>query len=634
MTTQKRISLGTWVLGLALLFGTLPGRAGQASKWEWTGLGRIVAIGDVHASYDKFVALLSGTGLVDGSQKWTGGQDHLVLVGDLVDRGQDDRRVMELVMRLQTEARAAGGEVHALLGNHDLMVLMRDLRYVDKKSYAAFAPDEKPEDREKAWAGYVAAYPADRSGDPKLRAAFDDSYPPGFFAYMRMLDPEGPFGDWALTRPAVIKVNGIVFVHGGLTEKTAAKGLEGINREIHEAIVAYAKSAKALEPLIKGPATFEEISGLAYEIQKGSFKGKTGPAQVEAAKTLVACLDSPLQASDSAVWYRGNSLEAEGLERRRIDAVLGLLKATTIVVGHTPTANGLVTSRFGTRIYRADVGQAYGRQPYSLEFKGAEVRVFDPQKAAYGVAAAENPQGQKWTTMQPQMTDRQVEEYLKKAVVEAKSDLRIEDRTVQLLELDLDGLKFRALFLAFDEKLPAGQTEAEVRLRRYQHEVAAYWLDRRLKLRMVPVTAIRTLGDQRGAIQIWIEPGVDRVWVEEQNLIDKVREDLKEEIDKAWVLEALMDVESRVKEGQRILMEERRVMLSGSTLAFSRSPEIRAAALPHVRCPINPSLENELRTLTREELKKALKDYLSDGQIDALLKRRDRVVELCTSKAP
>jgi len=630
---RRRLSVA-WLAGLVLLCGVRPGPAAQVSKWEWDGVDRIVAIGDVHASYDKFLALLRGTGLVDEGLHWTGGTSHLALVGDLVDRGPDDRKVMDLVMRLQPEAKAAGGEVHALLGNHDIMVLMRDLRYVDKKSYTAFAPDEKPEDREKAWAGYVKAYGADRAGDPKLRAAFDDSYPPGFFAYMRMLDLEGPYGAWALTRPAIVKINGIVFVHGGLTEKVAAQGLEGINRGVHEAIVAYAKAAGALEPLIKGPATFEEISAAAYEIEKGAFKGKLDPAQAEAAKALVAGLDTSLLAQDSAFWYRGNALEAEGVERRRIDDVLGLLKASTIVVGHTPTAQGLVTSRFGARVYRADVGQAYGRQPYCLEFKGGEVRVFDPQKAAYGSADPEAPQGQQWTTMQPQMTDRQLEEYLKKAKIEASSDVRVEDRTVHLLELDLDGLKFRALFLPIDEKPPAGKTEADVRMRRYQHEAAAYWLDRRLKLRMVPVTVVRAIDGKRGALQIWIESAVDRVWVEEQKSLDKVREELKDEIDKAWVLEAVMDVENRAKEGQRILMEDKRVMLSGSTLAFSHSPELREAALPHLRCPINPSLENELRTLTRAELKKALKDYLSDGQIDALLARRDRVLELCEKKGP
>ena len=576
-----------------------------------------MAIGDVHASYDKFLALLRGTGLVNEGSNWTGGTAHLVLAGDLVDRGQDDRKVMDLAMRAQTKAQVATrGESHALLGNHDLMVLMRDLRYVEKKSYAAFAPDENPEDRVKGWAGYVTAYPADRAGDPKLRAAFDDSYPPGFFAYLRMLDLEGPYGAWALARPAVIKVNGIVFVHGGLTEKVAAKGLEGINREMPRGRRRLRQGRQSARALIKGPATFGEISAVAYDIDKGAFKGKKDPGQDEAAKALIACLNSPLRAQDSAVWYRGNSLESEVLERRRIDAVLDLLKASTLVVGHTPTAQGLVTSRFGARVYRADVGQAYGRQPYCLEFKGGEVRVFDPQKAAYGSASAEKPQGQKWTTMQPQMTDRQLEEYLKKAAIEAKSDLRIEDRTVRVLELDLDGLKFRALFLPFEEKLPAGKTEAEVRLRRYQHEVAAYWLDRRLKLRMVPVTVVRTVDGKRGALQIWIESAVDRVWVEEQKSLDKVREELKDEIDKAWVLGRIGRGTPGQEEPEGVDGGPPRHAL-GKHPGVLRSPEIPAAAVPHLRCPINPSLENELRTLTREELKKGLKDYLSDGQIDA-----------------
>jgi hypothetical protein len=99
-------------------------------------------------------------------------------------------------------------------------------------------------------------------------------------------------------------------------------------------------------------------------------------------------------------------------------------------------------------------------------------------------------------------------------------------------------------------------------------------------------------------------------------------------------LEAVLDVEKRVKEGQMFLPEERRIMLSGSTLAFSPFPEIQKDTLPHLNCPINPALENELRTLSREELRQNLSGYLSDGQIDALLKRRDRVLELCAKNNP
>ena len=121
-----------------------------------------------------------------------------------------------------------------------------------------------------------------------------------------------------------------------------------------------------------------------------------------------------------------------------------------------------------------------------------------------------------------------------------------------------------------------------------------------------------------------IESAVDRVWLEEQNKLENIPADYQEQIDKAWVLEALLDVEGRVKEGQWVLPEERRIMLSGSTLAFSHFPEIQKTIAPHIRCPINPSLANALRSLNRDELKANLKEYLADGQLDALLKRRDR----------
>jgi len=63
MTILKRRLFAVWLVGLVLLCGVRPGPAAQVSKWEWDGVDRIVAIGDVHASYDKFLALLRGTGL-------------------------------------------------------------------------------------------------------------------------------------------------------------------------------------------------------------------------------------------------------------------------------------------------------------------------------------------------------------------------------------------------------------------------------------------------------------------------------------------------------------------------------------------------------------------------------------------
>src|SRR5436190_67242 len=111
---------------------------------------RIVAVSDVHGAYDTFVGLLRAAKLVDDKVAWSGGGATLVVVGDTVDRGSGSRRVLELLMRLEAEARAAGGRAQLVLGNHEVMNLTGDLRYVTREDYAAYAADESAAEREAA----------------------------------------------------------------------------------------------------------------------------------------------------------------------------------------------------------------------------------------------------------------------------------------------------------------------------------------------------------------------------------------------------------------------------------------------------------------------------------------------------
>ncbi len=69
---------------------------------------RVIAIGDVHGDYESFAAVLRSAALIDKEGNWTGGKTHLVQTGDIVDRGPDSRAVMDLLMRLQKQAAAAG----------------------------------------------------------------------------------------------------------------------------------------------------------------------------------------------------------------------------------------------------------------------------------------------------------------------------------------------------------------------------------------------------------------------------------------------------------------------------------------------------------------------------------------------
>ena len=120
-----------------------------AEDWRWSGVERIVAMSDVHGAFDAMTVTLAKAGVIDEQHRWNGGATHLVITGDILDRGPDSRKVMDLLMRLEPEAVAAGGQVHLLLGNHEVMNLVGDLRYVSKKEFAAFADDETTKHRDR-----------------------------------------------------------------------------------------------------------------------------------------------------------------------------------------------------------------------------------------------------------------------------------------------------------------------------------------------------------------------------------------------------------------------------------------------------------------------------------------------------
>jgi hypothetical protein len=91
---------------------------------------RAVAIGDLHGDLDGARAALRAAGAIDSEDKWIGADLVVIQLGDVLDRGDDESKILELIARLDTDARAAGGAVIELLGNHELMNAAHDFRYV------------------------------------------------------------------------------------------------------------------------------------------------------------------------------------------------------------------------------------------------------------------------------------------------------------------------------------------------------------------------------------------------------------------------------------------------------------------------------------------------------------------------
>ena len=294
---------------------------------------RVVAVGDVHGSYDNLVRILSIAGITNARGKWAGGKAHLVQTGDLLDRGTDGRKVLDLLMRLEGEARKAGGRVHSLLGNHEVMNMLGDLRYVNLEEYKSFQVPESTRRREHYYEATLsqARKSAKAAGEPfdedAFHAKFLKQVPLGFIERTAALSAEGRYGQWLRERPVIVKVNGVAFVHGGLTPEVAALGCEAINAQVHR------------------------------ELNEDVARTQKDPTS-----TLAAGENGPL-------WYRGLAKDDESILAPRVEQVLQSLGAKAIVVGHSVTGTGRIQARFGGRVVGIDVGMGdvYGGNLAALE---------------------------------------------------------------------------------------------------------------------------------------------------------------------------------------------------------------------------------------------------------------------------
>jgi diadenosine tetraphosphatase ApaH/serine/threonine PP2A family protein phosphatase len=239
-----------------------------------------VALSDVHGQFDVMVDLLKRHGVIDRDLKWSFGDGHMVMIGDMFDRGPKVTEVLWFLYGLEVEARAAGGAVHVLLGNHETMVLYDDLRYINPK-YAAVG---------------------------KMLEA----------SHSQLFNEQTVLGRWLRSKPLLIQVNDMLFVHGGLNPEYTALMLS--LQETNEA-----------------------------------FRESLGRARATLRDTPLA---SFLYGSRGPLWYRGYFREPK-IDSASLDALLKQYGVGRMVVGHT-TLKG-VFSHFGGRVINTDADMQKGK---------------------------------------------------------------------------------------------------------------------------------------------------------------------------------------------------------------------------------------------------------------------------------
>ncbi len=233
-----------------------PGNPSEVEKLEYNGDFKIAAISDIHGQYDVFIDLLKKNGVIDENENWNFENGHFVVAGDMFDRGSHVTEVLWFLYDLEKQAEQNGGKLHVLLGNHDVMVLNGNLRSVHPK-YTEIAKI--------------------------LDQPFNSLFNKGTV-----------LGDWLRTRPVLVKINNILFIHGGLHPDFVSKGLS--------------------------------IDQINYEFKQQLIESELTETRNE--------IGNYLHRANGPIYYRGY-FQGELATTAQIDRLLNHFKLTNIVVGHT-----------------------------------------------------------------------------------------------------------------------------------------------------------------------------------------------------------------------------------------------------------------------------------------------------------
>ena len=151
----------------------------KGEKSEFSRVKNMLVLSDIEGNFAAFRKLLQANKVIDEDFNWKFGDGNLVLVGDFFDRGQQVTEVLWFIYYLEEKAKAAGGYIHFILGNHEIMNLSGDLRYVQQK--------------------YI--------DNARLINQ----------KYVTLYDKNSELGRWLRTKNIVEKIGGIVFAHGGIS---------------------------------------------------------------------------------------------------------------------------------------------------------------------------------------------------------------------------------------------------------------------------------------------------------------------------------------------------------------------------------------------------------------------------------
>ncbi len=181
---------------------------------KFENVDRFIALSDIHGQHKLFIKILRENDIIDEAHNWSFGSGHLVIVGDIFDRGPQVNESLWLVFKLAHQAIEAGGHLHYTIGNHEEMVINKDHRYVNEKYFSS----------------------AKKMG----------------LSYEQLFGENTVIGKWLRTNPVILQINDVLLVHAGVSPELVQKGFtaEQINKLFLNEILGKTKEETAHDSVL------------------------------------------------------------------------------------------------------------------------------------------------------------------------------------------------------------------------------------------------------------------------------------------------------------------------------------------------------------------------------------------------
>ncbi|GLT80712.1 hypothetical protein SLA2020_521370 [Shorea laevis] len=322
---------------------------------------RIIAVGDLHGDLDQARRALQIGGVLssDAEDLWTGEDTVLIQLGDVLDRGEDEIAILSLLRSLDIQAKAKGGAVFQINGNHETMNVEGDFRFVEPGAFdecagfLEYLNGNKYDSKEAfvGWHGVSKRWKGDRKMSTNWGPWNLVERQKGVIARSVLFRPGGPLACELARHSVVLKVNDWVFCHGGLLPHHVEYGIERMNMD-----VSY---------WMRGLSETDGSPHIPFIATRGY---------------------------DSVVWNRLYSRDVSDLEVYQIDQTQAVLEETLqalgakgMVVGHTPQYSG-ANCEYNCSIWRIDVGMSSGvlnSRPEVLEIRENKARVLRSRRDTF-----------------------------------------------------------------------------------------------------------------------------------------------------------------------------------------------------------------------------------------------------------